>query len=65
MTTTTTTIRGGAWLTEEVDAASVLTPEKLSDEHRLIGRTADEFVDNEVLPVLDKLEQRTGRWRAG
>ena len=56
--TTTTAIRGGAWLTEEIDAASVLTPERLSDEHRLIGQTAEEFVDNEVLPVLDKLEQK-------
>ena len=38
--------------------ASVLTPERLSEEHRLIGRTAEEFVDNEVLPVLDKLEAK-------
>ena len=49
--TTTTAIRGGAWLTEDIDAASVLTPERLSDEHRLIGRTAEEFIDNEVLPL--------------
>ena len=61
--TTTTAIRGGAWLTEEIDAASVLTPERLSEEHRLIGRTAEEFVDNEVLPVLDKLEAKD--WGAG
>src|SRR5215203_5573686 len=59
--TTTTAIRGGAWLTEETDATSVLTPEKLSEEHRLIGRTAEEFIDNEVLPVLDKLESKD--WR--
>jgi hypothetical protein len=50
--TTTTTIRGGAWLIEDVDHLAVLTPERLSDEHRLIGRTADEFMDTEVLPVL-------------
>ena len=56
--TTTTAIRGGAWLTEEIDAASVLTPERLSEEHRLIGRTAEDFVDNEVLPVLDRLEAK-------
>jgi alkylation response protein AidB-like acyl-CoA dehydrogenase len=58
MTTITTTVRGGAWLTEDVDAATVLTPERLSEEHRMIGRTADEFIDNEVLPVLDRLEQK-------
>jgi alkylation response protein AidB-like acyl-CoA dehydrogenase len=58
MTTTTTTTRGGAWLIEEPDETTVLTRERLSDEHRLIGQTADEFVDSEVLPVLGRLEQK-------
>ena len=58
MTTTTTAIRGGAWLIEEPDVASVLTPERLSEEHRLIGRTAAEFIDNEVLPVIERLEEK-------
>ena len=38
--------------------SSVFTPERLTDEHRLIARTAAEFVDNEVLPALDRLEQK-------
>jgi len=54
--TTTTAARGGAWLTEDAQHGSVLTPERLSEEHRLIARTADEFIDKEVLPVLDRLE---------
>jgi alkylation response protein AidB-like acyl-CoA dehydrogenase len=60
MTTTTTppAVHGGSWLTEDADAASVLTPESLSEEHRMIGQTAVEFVDNEVLPVLDRLEAK-------
>src|SRR4030095_14311606 len=36
----------------------LFTPEKLTDEHRLIGRTAQEFVQNEILPALDKLAQK-------
>jgi alkylation response protein AidB-like acyl-CoA dehydrogenase len=56
--TETTVQRGGEWLLQSVDAASVFTPEQLTDEHRLIARTADEFVEKEVLPVLDKLEQK-------
>ena len=56
--TTTTEIRGGAWLIEDVDAAALLTPERLSEEHRLIGRTAEEFIEKEVLPVLDQLEAK-------
>jgi alkylation response protein AidB-like acyl-CoA dehydrogenase len=52
------TYRGGEWLLRSADAGSVFTPERLSEEHRLIGRTAEEFIDAEVLPVLDKLEQK-------
>ena len=50
--------KGGAWLLEDSAAADVFTPEKLSDEHRLMAQTTDEFVNGEVLPVLDRLEQK-------
>ena len=49
--------RGGAWLIEDA-TEPIFTPERLSDEHRLIRQTADEFVASEVLPVLDRLEQK-------
>src|SRR5207248_1997686 len=58
METTTATLRGGAWLLEPSDPETVLTPERLSDEQRLIGQTAEEFVAKEVLPQLDRLEQK-------
>src|SRR5207247_7349348 len=51
-------LRGGEWLLQPATADSIFTPEKLTDEHRLIGRTAQEFVQNEILPVLDKLEAK-------
>ena len=56
--TTLTSVRGGSWLIEETAVESVFTPEQLSDEHRLIGQTADEFVTNEVQPALERLEQK-------
>jgi len=56
--TTTPILRGGEWLLQAADADHVFTPERLTEEHRLIGRTAQEFVDNEVLPALDQLEQK-------
>jgi alkylation response protein AidB-like acyl-CoA dehydrogenase len=56
--TTTTTTRGGAWLIEDTPATATFTPEQFSDEHRLIGQTADEFMTNEVLPALERLEQK-------
>ena len=41
--TSETTVKGGAWLVEDTDPATVMTPEKITDEHRMIGRTAAEF----------------------
>src|SRR3989454_11731814 len=58
METTASILRGGAWLLEASEPDAVLTPEMLTDEQRLIGQTAEEFVDKEVLPVLDRLEQK-------
>jgi alkylation response protein AidB-like acyl-CoA dehydrogenase len=52
------TVKGGAWLIEETNPATVMTPEKITEEHRLIQQTATEFVDNEVVPVNDQLEKK-------
>ena len=49
---------GASWLTEDVEPEGVLTPEKVSSEHRLIAQTATEFVTGEVLPRLDDLERK-------
>ncbi len=57
-TTETSILRGGEWLIQPSEADSVFTPERLTEEHRLIGRTAQEFVDNEVLTRLDQLETK-------
>src|SRR6476469_6243464 len=57
-TTDTAILRGGEFLLQTSDASSVFTPEQLTEEHRLIGRTAQEFVDNEILPLLDRLEEK-------
>jgi alkylation response protein AidB-like acyl-CoA dehydrogenase len=60
-TTTSTTARGGMWLLDETDPVAVFTPEKMSDEHRLMAQTTDEFIANEVLPQLEILE--TKNWQ--
>jgi alkylation response protein AidB-like acyl-CoA dehydrogenase len=50
--------KGAAWLLEETEPSSVFTPEKLSEEHRLMAQTVDEFVEAEVLPQIDQLETK-------
>jgi alkylation response protein AidB-like acyl-CoA dehydrogenase len=50
--------KGGAWLLESAPATDVFTPERMSDEHRLIAGTAAEFSRQEVVPAIDRLEQK-------
>jgi alkylation response protein AidB-like acyl-CoA dehydrogenase len=50
--------KGGDWLLTETTAAGVFTPEKLSDEHRMIRQAADEFARGEVVPALAELEAK-------
>jgi alkylation response protein AidB-like acyl-CoA dehydrogenase len=55
---TATPAKGAAWLFEAGDASSVLTPERVPEEHRLIAQTAREFVAREVVPGIDRLDQK-------
>ena len=57
-TTTSAPTRGGAWLIEESDPGSLMTPERLTGEHALIGQTAAEFMEKEVFPAAARLEQK-------
>jgi hypothetical protein len=51
-------LRGGEWLLQPSDPATIFTPERMTEEHRLIAQTVTDFVDNEVLTVLDQLETK-------
>src|SRR5258706_758363 len=56
--TNTAARKGASWLLEETEASSIFTPEKQSEEHRLMAQTVEEFVDNEVMPNIDQLETK-------
>ncbi len=58
MPTTVTAARGGAWLIEDAPGDGVFTRERLNDEQRMIGQTAQEFIDKEVVPEIDRLESK-------
>ncbi len=50
--------RGGGFLVGPPDPGAVFTPEDFSPEHRMIARTAREFVAGEVLPHHDRIEAK-------
>ena len=56
--TTETMARGCSWLIEETTPASVMTPEKLTEEHQLIRQAAAEFIAGEVMPANERLEKK-------
>src|SRR6266853_760647 len=52
-----TASRGGSFLVEACTPEDVFSPADLTDDQKLIGRTAEEFVRNEVVPLIPDLEQ--------
>ncbi len=58
---TTTALKaalGGSFLLETPRPEDVFTPAELTDDQRLIGQTAEEFVAKEVVPVIKELEEK-------
>jgi alkylation response protein AidB-like acyl-CoA dehydrogenase len=55
MTQTQAPIAGGQFLTTAVNRNDVYVREDLTDEQRLFGQTAAEFMQKEVLPVVERL----------
>jgi alkylation response protein AidB-like acyl-CoA dehydrogenase len=50
--------KGGSFLLESPLPGDVFTPADLTDDQKLIGQTAEEFVVKEVLPVVKDLENK-------
>src|SRR5256886_11150729 len=51
-------ISGGSFLLESRAPEEVFTPEDFSEQHTLIGQTAEEFAINEIVPNIEKMEHK-------
>jgi alkylation response protein AidB-like acyl-CoA dehydrogenase len=51
-------ISGGSFLLEERCPEEIFTPEDFSEQHQLIGQTAEEFAVNEIVPNIEKIEHK-------
>ena len=49
-------VKGGAFLIESISPQEVFTPEDFTEEQRLIGQAATEFVVGEVQPLAEDIE---------
>jgi alkylation response protein AidB-like acyl-CoA dehydrogenase len=50
--------KGGAFLVEETPAQEVLTPEDFREEHKMLIKTTEDFVKNEVASHMEELENK-------
>ncbi len=50
--------KGGSFLLESPQPGDVFTPADLTDDQKLIGQTAEEFVLKEVFPLIKELENK-------
>jgi alkylation response protein AidB-like acyl-CoA dehydrogenase len=57
-TLTKTAAKGGSFLLESPQPGDVFTPADLTDDQKLIGQTAEEFVLKEVFPFIKDLENK-------
>lgn len=52
-----TTINGGEWLIKESQPADTFTPEDFSEEQQMIMSMCNQFVDSEVMPIIERLDK--------
>ncbi|MEH7418927.1 acyl-CoA dehydrogenase family protein [Neobacillus drentensis] len=56
MTETKKVVKGGSFLVEDLSYQDIFTPEDFTEEHLMIAQTASDFVEKEVAPQLEQLE---------
>lgn len=49
-------IKGGEFLIRTSKASEIFIPEEWSEEHKMIAKMCDDFIDHEVYPVIDRLD---------
>ena len=57
MENSTTAIKGGEWIIKEVDAKSIFIPEEFNEEQLMVKEMCSQFLDTEVLPVIDRIDK--------
>jgi alkylation response protein AidB-like acyl-CoA dehydrogenase len=51
-------MKGGGFLLEEIQPEETFAPEDFSEEQRMIAQTVEDFMDQEVLPLIPRIEEK-------
>jgi alkylation response protein AidB-like acyl-CoA dehydrogenase len=50
-------VKGGGFVIDELDVQAIATPDELTEEQRMIAETTENFVEGEILPRDEEIEQ--------
>jgi len=53
----TTSVKGGEWLIKESNPFNTFTPEDFTEEHEMVKESCSQFLDNEVMPVVERIDK--------
>ncbi|MGB3005180.1 MAG: acyl-CoA dehydrogenase, partial [Chitinophagaceae bacterium] len=56
ITETKTVLKGAEWLIKESIAIDCFSPENFGEEHLMIRDMCNQFLENEVNPILDRID---------
>jgi alkylation response protein AidB-like acyl-CoA dehydrogenase len=51
-------VKGGSFLVEEIRPDQIFVPEEITEEQELMAKTAEDFINKDVLPHLEQLEKQ-------
>ena len=57
-TTTSTKTKGGEFLIKETIAQDIFIPEQWNEEQLMMKQTCDDFIDQEITPILDRIDSQ-------
>ncbi|HEX8546039.1 MAG TPA: acyl-CoA dehydrogenase family protein [Cytophagaceae bacterium] len=65
MATITKKIRGGEFVIKDTDASDIYIPEERDEEQRMMADMAKDFLNAEVIPHMDRIDQQEGGFMEG
>lgn len=51
-------VKGGEFIVKETEAKDIFIPEEFDEEQRMIAQTCQDFLDTEVMPLLDRIDNQ-------
>jgi alkylation response protein AidB-like acyl-CoA dehydrogenase len=50
-------IKGGEFIIRKTTTSEIFTPEKWTEEHKMIAQMCDDFISQEVLPIVERIDK--------